>query len=772
METIKQLSHVSKVGLYDSVESVKDAGDFLQYNLIYGFNGCGKTTLSRLFNSLAEGEYHPDLPDEGVFSFITSEGDKIERANNSDKLKDKLLVFNVDFVQKNFRWADNEMESIIYLGQEMTDSGKKLKQARAAVVAHDLMIDETNKQFYKADKELSALYRDIGKDIKKKANLNAYNAGNVKGDILKLKIIDHQKIDVEDYQASLATVRLDNAKLIVNKLDFPLDVKEVCGSVEELCMEQPALHVVENLIGHESLLNWISEGLEYHKDNDLKDCKFCSLEIPSDRINNLEKSLDDKFETLMKSISEKTENLKLYILSLNSLRASAPINTALYSEFGEELDATKPKLYSSIEILSSLLNTLIKSLEKKSENLVKAFSVLEIILKLQDEYDSLLNIITSLNLIIDESNNKTNNFAKEKTSAINLIKTFLLIQDRDKIKSKKNVVIALEAKQEKNIKIETSLALNVTSLINAISDHGKAAELINDLLQNYLGHSELSISLVKNGYKIERYCKPLSGPISEGEKTAVSLCYFISKLREQGQSVKDRIIVVDDPISSLDTKAQNYACNLIQRNIINAGQIFILTHNLHFMNECKKWLRVKAESKDRKGNEKAPTAKFFFLEAMHDEKKSKRVTRLYSMPKLLAEYDTEYHFLFSQVYGTSCETSNEELHTYYILPNVIRKVLETFFAFKFPRAQNFASCFDQKAIKECGVDDTKLLSLKRLAELESHGQSVDKLTSLSHLNIEEVREAAVIAMELIEKLDSIHFKEMKKKCEKIKAIAA
>ena len=185
------------------------------------------------------------------------------------------------------------------------------------------------------------------------------------------------------------------------------------------------------------------------------------------------------------------------------------------------------------------------------------------------------------------------------------------------------------------------------------------------------------------------------------------------------------------------------------------------------MNECKKWLRNRTKSSKPDGSTKEATARYFFLETLHDEDLGRRRTIITDLPKLLAEYDTEYHFLFSQVYQTSIETGNRQLHAYYILPNVIRKILETFFSFKFPRNQNFADNFRARKVQETGIQKAKLEALKRLSELESHAQTLDTLTSLSHINIEEIKEATRTAMELIAALDSDHFNEMKKKCNKV-----
>jgi len=71
-----------------------------------------------------------------------------------------------------------------------------------------------------------------------------------------------------------------------------------------------------------------------------------------------------------------------------------------------------------------------------------------------------------------------------------------------------------------------------------------------------------------------------------------------------------------------------------------AQQLIVLTHNVAFMNEVKKWLRKMRE----KGE-----ASFFYLKAWNDVDEKRRNAKIVEMPKLLRGYDSEYHFLFSLV---------------------------------------------------------------------------------------------------------------------------
>jgi len=84
--------------------------------------------------------------------------------------------------------------------------------------------------------------------------------------------------------------------------------------------------------------------------------------------------------------------------------------------------------------------------------------------------------------------------------------------------------------------------------------------------------------------------------LSEGEKMLISFLYFIELCkgkRDANQMEKNKIIVIDDPVSSL---SHNHVFNISQliKNEFSTKkyqQIFLLTHNLYFLNELLKIIK-------------------------------------------------------------------------------------------------------------------------------------------------------------------------------------
>lgn len=176
----------------------------------------------------------------------------------------------------------------------------------------------------------------------------------------------------------------------------------------------------------------------------------------------------------------------------------------------------------------------------------------------------------------------------------------------------KNLKSAEKGIKDSNEKISGTIQENDKRLIELEEQITSTAHTVNEINAILSGYHfdgfELASGDVKGTYKIVRNNgEDAKKTLSEGEKTFVTFLYFYHLLKgsvEKGEITKDRIVVFDDPISSLDSNVLFIVSNLI-RNLIydvknEAGfvkQIFVLTHNVYFHKEvsykiapCKYWI--------------------------------------------------------------------------------------------------------------------------------------------------------------------------------------
>jgi len=135
------------------------------------------------------------------------------------------------------------------------------------------------------------------------------------------------------------------------------------------------------------------------------------------------------------------------------------------------------------------------------------------------------------------------------------------------------------------------LTKNVTSIQPTIDE-------INKTLQ-YYGFDNFEIvpsSSDENHYQIKREDGTLAeSTLSEGEVTFITFLYFLQLAKgstDKETITEERILVVDDPISSLDSNVLFVVSTLIKgiikdikNDIGNIKQLFVLTHNVYFHKE-------------------------------------------------------------------------------------------------------------------------------------------------------------------------------------------
>ena len=109
---LAKINSIKKLGLvFADFSWSPDTPAFKPVNLIYGWNGCGKTTLTRLFDEIST------LSDADVqFELEDSDGGQFGRG---DVFPTAVRVFNQDYIQKNVRVLESNANTIsILLGEQ------------------------------------------------------------------------------------------------------------------------------------------------------------------------------------------------------------------------------------------------------------------------------------------------------------------------------------------------------------------------------------------------------------------------------------------------------------------------------------------------------------------------------------------------------------------------------------------------------------------------------------------------------------------------------
>lgn len=276
--------------------------------------------------------------------------------------------------------------------------------------------------------------------------------------------------------------------------------------------------------------------------------------------------------------------------------------------------------------------------------------------------------------------------------------------------------------------------------------HLKAAEELNEEVAAYLGRRELTFETSDSGYRLFRHGEP-AYHLSEGERTAIAFMYFLKTLEDESLDLTEAIIVIDDPISSLDANSLYSAFSFMKTKTAEAAQLFILTHNFQLFRLVRNWF----DHMNRGRKKNALNAHMYLLEPKWAE--GNRSSSLVPLDPLLANYESEYHYLFKQIWSVAQSTEAAPLDQYYVLPNVGRRLLETFLSFKFPGGKPALGLLMSKV----EFDPAKKTRLLRFLHVHSHHDRVaDPEHDLSTLS--EAPQVFSDLLELMHALDEGHYK--------------
>jgi len=208
------------------------------------------------------------------------------------------------------------------------------------------------------------------------------------------------------------------------------------------------------------------------------------------------------------------------------------------------------------------------------------------------------------------------------------------------------------------------------------------------------------------------------------------------------------VVVLDDPVSSLDANALYSAFGFIREYTQNACQVFFLTHNFTFFRQIRNWFH---HLKGQKKNDvsKRP-ARFYMLDCSFTD--DGRCAKIRWLDPLLEQYESEYHYLFACVYRIANGERKPDLEKNYVLPNISRRLLESFLAFRQPHREGSL----RQKFMNIDFDESKKLRIIRFLHTYSH---YDEIGGPEH-DLSILGESPAVLKDLLEMMkseDESHF---------------
>jgi len=630
-------------------------------NYLFGSNGTGKTTVSRV------------IADESSFptcNVAWKGGTKLEP-----------MVYNHDFVDRNFH-QPAELKGVFTLGEKQVDTLAKITTAKSELDTLTTKIETLTQGLQGVDGaggkkgELATLEAGLKDkcwaqkqkhDAKLQGAFEGYRNSSEK---FKTKVLQElgsntaslqTQADLEKKaesvfgptptaEASIAAV--DTATLIAHETN-PILKKRVIGK------EDVNIAAMIKKLGNS---DWVREGRAFYDLNDGA-CPFCQESTTEAFAQSLNEYFDETFVTDSKAIDDLATN---YATDAARLQQQLAAIIAAPSKF---LDVEKLKVEKELLDTKLRLNNQPLAGKKKEASQVVAL-------------ESLSNVFTAIKVLIDSANTQVAahnkmvaNLATERTTLTAQAWKFVLEE------LKTDLGVFKTAKDG----LDKAIAAITTQVVTATDDRRKkAAEIrelekqttsvqptidgINQLLASF-GFQGFNLAKTASGtsYKLIRSDgSDAKATLSEGEKTFVTFLYFYHLLKgsesDSGMTT-DRIVVFDDPVSSLDSDILFIVGSLIKGlfDEVRAGsghikQIFVLTHNVYFHKE------VTYNSK-RPNNGKLKEESFWIV------RKPGLVSKVEAHPT--NPIKTSYQLLWAEVQKP--ERSNLAIQ------NTLRRILENYF---------------------------------------------------------------------------------------------
>ncbi len=212
-----------------------------------------------------------------------------------------------------------------------------------------------------------------------------------------------------------------------------------------------------------------------------------------------------------------------------------------------------------------------------------------------------------------------------------------------------------------------------------------------------------------------------------------------------------------NPVSSFDSNHLFHSYSFLRSNCDKAKQLFVLTHNFTYFKLVRDWFEGVNRNRKRKNPPKDPNAFFYTIEATTS---APRHSTIKDADFSLVNYNSEYHYIFSRLHNYK-DHSSLSRDDAFLTANLARKLLESFFSFKFPKHRNDISQLMNCGLKGCAItDETTKEKIYRFINKYSHSIVIEVNEDSSENLMGESQNIIGDIFTWLQEVDEVHYKEM------------
>lgn len=683
--------------------------NFTKYNLIYGWNYSGKTTLSRLFQVLA-------MPTELTqwqgcqFEVELQGGAKLTHANLANP--QRIKVFNRDFIQSNFQ-QENKAPAVFIVGGNTIHLRNRITRLNQHADNTRTIKDGLNERHQQLKKELDSLGTTHASSVATLTGDKTYNRTKLTSEIARIKATPVTFIlSDEALQAKVSLLRSTQGwKDISPVVNITTNLETLRQDLSTVLKKTASNEAITKLKENRDLESWIRTGLSHHAK--ATQCEFCGSTIPADRLAALQRHFSEAYEDLSAEVAAKINALGTtkFTIELPDERDFMPDLKGQFVTLKGMVDAWIIWANGVIGELETVAKQKKIALESQLSCAVDTSRASEV-----------TQIVADINTLVAEHNQKRSQLDREKMAAKEAIEKHnaAIFYETNNISDKETAIQTAETKADKAKNLLTIIEGKKNAIEIQIQQQSIAAQKINETIQFLLPDNNISVAEIAGGFFEFRRDGVQAKNLSDGEKTAITFAYFLATLENNGASLNQTIVFVDDPISSLDSNHIYAIYALLTKRLDSCMQIFVSTHNSELYTLLKEHWFDNSEYKNRLDKPTRAGASSYYTRRFADTNQLWHST-LEDTPALLRKYKSEYQFVFEQLHKFS-SSQCPSLHEAYTAPNLLRKFLEAYLGFKKPCIPQWSRKLD--LLFDTDIEQTEI---QKFSDDASHLQGLNRV---------------------------------------------
>lgn len=721
--------------------------------VVYGHNGSGKSTLSELLLSLSEGASAARV----VWEHEDKRRTNVDIGDASPSAS--MAVFTRKWVESNLSaFLDGaDASAIVTLGREAIDAREE--EARLVKEIEKLRGEarEAEKQRKAADGKVDKSARDVQDRIVSELRefdyshftKSRYSVPKVQEELRKYEG------DVPTGNAHAEALKRlgEGAPALV--ADVPAPPAGVAGSLSSCSLqlaETPTRVAIQTLESNSAAQTWVEHGVAMHEG--LDHCLFCAGELTSVRRDQLARHFDESWLRIRSRAKSQLAKVTLEKQALIEWHSALPSTTSLGSELQLEYDDAMRQATAEVAERVAALEAVAAALAAK---------VADPSATPEAPDWSILSTAPSISVLaqaVNEHNDQVRRHTEVTAERKQTVLNYLVGSQSEAFRELEELAKTCADRCRTSNRAAELAERRLGEVRQAqFTTKDMADTLTRDLARVY-GKDHLSVAVTPDGksYACRRGDTP-GTDLSDGERTTLSLLYFLRKLEDEqapGGDPSQRIVVIDDPSSSLDRESLFATHQWLIDTLKDFGQYIILTHDFSLLRlfiKSQKNAWGKSLSRIKKGDaEEIRFPRVAFLEMYTGSVDGDRRSKVGRLSRVLLNNTSEYAYLFSMVMAGIADSEDHE--RLFLLPNAARRVLEVFASYKAPHRTDF---LQQLEVLVEAQEGEPFRDVYDFCNRYSHGEGSE---SVDVLDARAVHGQIRRCMEFLRAVDSEHFERM------------